>query len=165
MPPFNQAIRIAKEAEENVQRLFAESGFALSKVPRLDRSFYDLYNDDLSVEVKFDMMSNVTTNLAFEYENSKQGKASGVNITKATFWVHIISEGERLYLIINTNKLKDLLVSLSEEGKIKYVKGGDDNAKLALVKKVDIMPYFVILNHLDITERQIWIANNINCPH
>ncbi len=162
MPSFNKAVKIADGIENSVKELFSECGFNLSKVPHSERSFYDLYCDEFSIEVKYDMMASFTGNVAFEYYNTKQKKASGINITKATFWLHVVRENKALqFHIINTDVLKGLLAELSNDNMARKVAGGDDNSEMLLVKKEYILKDFTNLELLTEMDRHQWIMKNL----
>lgn len=84
-------------------------------------------------EVKNDVMSLRTDNLALEFFNSKSNKESGITITKADFWVYTfghemegiwVGKVERIRDYIQTRKPKKIMYSV-----------GDGNADIMLFDK------------------------------
>lgn len=85
---------------------------------------------NVTFEVKNDVMSARTGNLAIEYWNSKKNEPSGLYRTRADFWVH---------------RFDDALWVCSVSGLLNFTKnvkpgriingGGDDNADLMLYRK------------------------------
>lgn len=96
-------------------------------------------------EVKTDYYCSKSGNIAIEFYNPKSKKPSGINITQADFWVHIIyQDNNPLIYICKIQDLKDF-VSITIPHKT-IGSGGDDNASLYLYKKESILPIFVLLN-------------------
>ena len=78
-------------------------------------------------------------NIAIELMN--QGGLSGLNITEAEWWAHILSfKGNiKSVILIPVPKLKKLVKKLVTEGKAKLTMGGDNNeSQLALVPLKEI---------------------------
>lgn len=100
---------------------------------------HDLIIDDTyHAEVKYDLMSRKTGNLAIEYHNSKKDTPSGINATTADFWFHIVftKAGEQKVLYAFIPYLREWIV---ENKPLKNIKGGgDDNADLYIYKLEDI---------------------------
>lgn len=105
-----------------------------------------------TVEVKSDYMAERTGNLAIEYYNSKQGKPSGITVTKADLWVHCIKDGDNL--TVWATSVDTLKAFIDAEEPIKKVEfGGDNNASLLLYNEHHILEIFERLDNLQ--EKQI----------
>lgn len=106
----------------------------------------------LFIEVKRDLKSCVTQNIAIEYHNPLKDKPSGINSTNADFWIYIIPNKEIQEIwLASTSEIKDFLDNNSPFKTIEV--GGDKNASLFLYKKKDILgPLFIILNNKDKSE-------------
>lgn len=88
--------------------------------------------DNLLIEVKQDLKSDHTGNLAIEYQF--RGQNSGLASTKALVW--IMADKEKFYAF-SVEKLKSFLRANWEY--LKKVEGGDDmDSKMVLVKKKDL---------------------------
>ena len=86
-------------------------------------SSYDIISQSkqLSFEIKFESRARDTFNLCFEY--SYRGKASGLSITDAQMWVHVVPmDNERFCCYeFSVNNLKEVLKNFPE------YRAGDDN--------------------------------------
>lgn len=90
-----------------------------------------------TIEVKSDTQASYTGNLAIEYECS--GKPSGINATKADFWIYFIcyKDYDECYKI-PTEELREIAT------KCKKVSGGDGNrSRMYLVKKSLVKNYLI----------------------
>jgi hypothetical protein len=104
------------------------------------RSLFDIYVDKppLTFEVKFDFMSSVTGNLAIERFNPIKGKASGIDISQADYWVIIVYENK--VPIIHMCRREDLLTYMEYNSPFKIVTGGDNqNSNMWLYKKTILL--------------------------
>ena len=84
-----------------------------------------------------------TGNIAIELMN--QGTLSGLTVTEAEWWAHILSYKNKIesVILIPVPKLKRLVKKLVAKGKAKIVMGGDNNcSELALVQIKDIHGVF-----------------------
>ena len=128
-----------------------ERCFAATKNKNMDtRQYYDviayeegfdahgnyLETDPFTLEVKYDLYSDKSGNIAIEFWNSRQGKPSGINITSAKFWVQVtpakgvwITTVEKLKQYIKDNKAHKIILN-----------AGDGNANLYLYKVNKILP-------------------------
>ena len=86
---------------------------------------YDLMTEKDSrrylFEVKNDVLAQKTGNLAFEYRC--RGKPSGLSITEAEWWVHLV--GDRAFFF-KVTVLKDLLPSKFYSDVVQRKRGGGD---------------------------------------
>ena len=82
-------------------------------------------------------------NIAIELMN--QGTLSGLTVTKAEWWAHILSFNNKIesVILIPVDKLKRRVKQLVEDGRAKIVMGGDNKvSELALVQIKDIHGVF-----------------------
>ena len=94
------------------------------------------------LEVKRDSWTGRTGNLAIEYES--RGKPSGISTTEAEYWVFVLSKEyeDKVIIIIETDRLKDVARKYYMNGKIK--KMGDSNTSIAvLIPLVEISNFIV----------------------
>ena len=81
-----------------------------------------------------------TGNIVIELKS--RGKYSGLSVTEAEWWAHILTyKGEIITtLLIPVSKLKVLVKEIVMEGKGKMVMGGDDNqSEIALIPLKELM--------------------------
>jgi len=123
-------VRILKEEYPTIRRL---DGY---------NPDYDLFDDDGNTwEVKSDIGSKDTNNIAIEYEY--KGQKSGIAKTKARYWIQIFKhKGEWVYLICEVSILKRFLIELAgieaveSMGKFRKAIGGDNkDSKCYLIDK------------------------------
>lgn len=99
------------------------------------RADYDLmceYEEKkFTAEVKYDVMSEKTGNVAFEYFNSKSNKPSGIYGTKADLWFHLLPDGSNIVVCVcKVKKIRDFCRDIAP---LKNLKGvGDNNADIML---------------------------------
>ena len=91
-------------------------------------------NKNITFEVKNDVYSLKSGNIAIETFNPKSKKQSGLSITKADFWCHITSQ----VYVTPVFKLKKYLEANKPFRHIAC--GGDKNATLYLYKEAEIIP-------------------------
>lgn len=139
-----------KNGESRVAAIFTNFGFTLEEVDKENRSFYDLKSTEpaFTVEVKNDVYSACSKNVAIEIFNCKSSKASGLTVTKSTLWAHII-EG-KVYLT-TTQKLKDFVAN-NKPVKTVYA-AGDKNADIMLFAVSEILSIFTAEE--DLTKEKI----------
>lgn len=117
------------KGEKIIIEIFTSRGHKCEKSD--GKLYHDLVlNDTDHIEVKYDIMSRKTGNIAIEYWNSKKNTASGLTATQAKYWAHIAftKEGEQLVYIAEVEKLREWVKNTSPKKTIKA--GGDDNADL-----------------------------------
>lgn len=102
--------------------------------------YYDLDIDGkATAEIKYDIYADRSGNIAIEYFNPKSGKNSGLYITTADFWIHVLSNPNRAY-IVRVETLKSFVKSNNPSRIIE--RGGDGNASLMLYALEDILHIF-----------------------
>ena len=83
-------------------------------------------NNKIEVKTERDIWKT-TGNIAIEIRC--RGKKSGISVTEAETWIHLLSYKNKIEsgFILRTKFLKDKIVELHKNKKIKIVMGGDDN--------------------------------------
>lgn len=89
------------------------------------------------LEIKNDAKAALTNNIAIEFYNTKSGQPSGLSITKADIWAHIVQQ--QVYLI----SVPDLKKLCKETIPSKIVEGGDNNALIYLYNKSILQSFFL----------------------
>lgn len=118
------------------------------------RSEYDLLcrigKKEFTIEVKLDLMSSRTGNLAIEYQNEKTGLPSGLLISKADVWAILTRDEENwVVFLCKTADLK----RYTDSHKVRTIIGaGDGNANLWLHPMVDILSIFTRIDNLHIED-------------
>lgn len=133
--------------ERFVIQLFTEAGIEAVKNQDLTQKYDNdllckIGNKKFTCEVKYDWLADKTGNLAIEHHNSKQDKPSGISVTKADLWVHVIRDGENNTAWVTTVANLKKFVETKEPFK-KIVAGGDKNSNMYLYRVDDILPTFV----------------------
>lgn len=144
LPQFN----IGKSGENYVKYLFN-----VAKIQcELNNDYSLRYDYDLivkirklkfTIEVKYDIFSVKSGNIAIEVFNCKSNRESGIYSTLADVWVHLIPEKESANILayaIKTDKLKKFIETANPVKKI--TAGGDNNSNMLLFKKEQILPIF-----------------------
>lgn len=138
---FKRSQNIGNIAEELLKKTLESYDYKITLNRDHEKRYdYDLKIDDTNItfEVKYDLYSSKSGNLAFEFFNSKKGTNSGINLTKATYWVHVINENNiPIIYISETIKLKQF-IELNKPKRIVF-SGGDNNADIKLYSKEDIL--------------------------
>ena len=81
---------------------------------------------------------------SIEYsELEYKGKPSGLNITEATYWIHVLQEENEpfCFVIIPVKKLKIIVKKLIESGEKPRMVGDGNNSKCLIVKKEILLNY------------------------
>ena len=105
---------------------------------------YDFKNLDTekSYEVKADRRAKNTGNLFIEFEF--KGEHSGINATKADYWIHYITETENVkqskrFLKIKTEKLRKMLL----DNYFEVRKGGDNYQALGFLVPISFIKKYI----------------------
>lgn len=90
-------------------------------------------NNKIEVKTERDIWKT-TGNIAIEIRC--RGKKSGISVTEAETWIHLLSYKNKIEsgFILRTKFLKDKIVEMHKNKAIKIVMGGDDNmAQMVLI--------------------------------
>lgn len=139
MSNFLSSKKLGDYAEQEIETFFSFMG-TISKSKTIEYDLLVEYFEPFSIEIKYDIYAAKSGNIAVEYFNTKQNKPSGINASKADFWVYYLSKD---YIYITT--LKNLKDFTNREKPFRLVDGGDNNAAIMLYKKDHILPIFTNL--------------------
>lgn len=122
-------LSIGDKGEQLVKQTLENLGFEceFNKDKKIRQDYDLLIKPDITVEIKNDIYSKRSGNVAIEYFNSKSKKPSGIAATKAQFWCHIISE---IPYICTVDSLKNFIAT--EKPKRTLTNVGDGNADILL---------------------------------
>lgn len=128
---------LGNKGEELVQKIFQGHGFKTEL--NSDRSKFADFDikalfkeQELLLEAKYDLYCARSGNIAIEFFNPKQGKASGIGSTKSDLWAHVITDPLSVWLA----PVSCLRQYTSTTKPHKLVScGGDDNSSMYLYKK------------------------------
>jgi hypothetical protein len=126
---FLSSMDEGNKGEQIVIAILNKNGHKCEKID--GRLYYDLVmNDTDLIEVKYDIMSKKTGNIAIEYWNCKSNTPSGITATSAKYWVHIAfsKDGTMSVYMAEVDILKKWIQNTPPKKTIKA--GGDDNADL-----------------------------------
>lgn len=130
-------LNTGKAGENKVIALLTDHNIN-AKLNDTDNKYYDLSftlrRKKIKVEVKNDKMANVTGNIAIEIHNTRSDTPSGLSLTKAHIWAHILNEE---VWFANTSSLKDYTESVELLKRVE--RGGDNNARLLIYPKESIL--------------------------
>lgn len=126
-------LKLGEIAENQIIDLFITMGYPSCKnIDNNQKSYYDIMSEHptkkFTTEVKHDIYSNKSGNIAIETFNPKTGKNSGLNITRADLWIHITDKP----YITSVKKLKKYVDENKPHRIISC--GGDNNATLYLYR-------------------------------
>ena len=131
-----EQLLIQKLEEFNIQ--------AFKNEDKSKRSYFDIFADigglNTTFEVKYDLMAAKTGNIAIEFFNSKSKKPSGIGITEADYWVHVLKiDNVNTIFICTVAELKEFIKSTKPK---RIVYGGGDNNADILLFEIDRMICF-----------------------
>lgn len=148
--------RAGFEVVKNLGKFNKLSDFDLT-INKFDEDGHFLF--DATLEVKYDIYSAKSGNIAIEYFNSKSNKPSGLTATKADFWVHV-TPNQGIW-IVKVDKLKKYLDKTPPFRKISS--GGDGNADMFLYKSDIIFnDIFIRCDNISSIELYNYIDKEIN---
>lgn len=144
MSKFLKSLFEGKTTEEYVANTIINLGIECSIG---DGKLVDMYIHrnplpKIKCEVKHDVMSDRTGNIAIEFFNSKSCKASGINATQCDIWFHVLGNSKEVWFT-SVNKLKEFC-NKTKPFKIIY-SGGDKNSDMMLFKKDVLSDVFLKL--------------------
>jgi hypothetical protein len=138
MNKFLRDLAVGQQGEATVKVLLSKLGIN-SQSAEGKNADYDLRHDAPVLwksEVKFDIASQRTKNVAIEFYNPKQGKATGIAATKADIWFHILPQPFSTWAVA----VPTLRRYIKEEKPYHVIaSGGDDNASFYLYRQDRIL--------------------------
>ncbi len=129
---FLKSLDAGNKAEGMVQALLAEHD--IDSVSGGKNAAFDLQHTQpmsFTSEVKFDIYAARSGNIAIEFYNPKSAKPSGIGITQANLWFHIITKPLSIW-VTSVPKLKKYITDNPPHKTVAC--GGDDNASLYLYR-------------------------------
>lgn len=139
---FKNDLENAQQVENELQQMYINSGYTATTTAHLGQfSGYDIHITSggtlisYTLEVKHDIMSDVTGNIAIELNKKINNKIekSGLSATNADYQVYKI---RNKFYSISTADLKILLRKLKDNNALPIVSGGDGGSvQLALISK------------------------------
>lgn len=142
---IHRSFSIGEAGEKRVISMFTAMGIKAEKnEDKATRADYDLIceydGEKFTAEVKYDVMSEKTGNVAFEIFNSKSNKPSGVFGTKADLWIHILPDDTNMAICIcSVKKIRKYSRDIAPFKILKSV--GDANADILLYKVEDVLEH------------------------
>ena len=147
------SFKLGNKGESFAKKLFKKFGVDCQINEDYDKRYdYDLVckhgKKDFTCEVKYDFMAHKTGNLAIEVNNCRANKPSGINVTKADIWAHIIpDDGKMTMWIVRVSELKKFIKK--NEPLRKVTQAGDGKADLLLYKaKAILEPLFFRVDNI-----------------
>ena len=128
--------------EDRVVELYKACGWGCDKVDPKDkdvRRYYDIETVTaplvFTTEVKYDLYATRSGNIAIETWNPKSNRPSGLSITRADFWCHVLQDSVWL------TPVEELRRFVDETPPLRTIeKGGDGNATILLFQRDVILP-------------------------
>lgn len=135
MATFVRDLRLGNKGQQITIALYDKCGLSSTIVDNKgpNRSLWDIETTGSNIrsfttEVKFDAYEARSGNIAIETFNPRSGKPSGLGITGAFFWSHVLSDNS-----VWLTRVSDLKQFVEVTPPKKTVScGGDDNATLLL---------------------------------
>ena len=144
---FVQSKQVGSAGEIYVKTTFEQAGIHCELIEGRN-SYYDMAcNFDgliFYVEVKNDRKAHYTNNIALELYNTRSGQPSGLSITRADIWAHIVTNS--IYLM-GVPKMKKLL---SQVKPAKIIEGGNNNSLIYLYDKSILHSFFLYNNKYEL---------------
>jgi hypothetical protein len=137
---FKRDLVVAKKSEKNVANILIKTYKDVDDITFSDNGDYDILavidGERFTIEVKEDFMCSFTGNVALEFEC--RGKPSGINTSKADYYIYIIHSkrnGKKIKEYMRY-KIDDLKVMVKDKKYFRIVSGGDpgSNTKNYLFK-------------------------------
>ena len=102
-------------------------------------------NNETEIEVKTERdMWKTTGNIAIEIRCN--GKLSGLSVTEAETWIHLLSYNNKIEggFIFNTGYLKDRIGELHKNKEVKVIMGGDNKLSQMVLVPIEKLKKFAI---------------------
>lgn len=135
-------MKVGRAGERFVLHLFQSNNIDCSMTVGYNSDYDMLCNFDklkFTCEIKFDVKSQETGNLAVEVHNTKIDKPSGLEATKSDIWIFVMKDGSHtVAFAANTQHLKEYIAGNEPKKRIEYA--GDKNARIYLYSVDEILP-------------------------
>lgn len=134
-----KSLRIGDIGESFAIEVFKAAGIEAEKNQDEEhREFFDLVckigRKKFTCEVKHDVMAQKTGNIAVEFYNSKSCKDSGIAVTKADIWIHILQDdSNKTMWAASVKEFRDFIKKNPPHRTVTGV--GDNNACLYLYRE------------------------------
>lgn len=145
------------DGEQQVIKLLKKANLlAIKNKDNTTRLYYDISivfpeGHIITAEIKYDVYSDRSGNIAIEFFNTKQNKDSGINATTAALWFCVTPKHG--IWVASTKVLRDY-IKLNPPFKT-ITNGGDNNANFYLYKEKDLFSSIFVrcdkLNKCDLT--------------
>lgn len=159
MGNFVKDARIGKIAENIVLSLMNDAGFP-SRFGHLTDNRWDIISQyglhEITTEVKFDKYEQQSGNIAIEVYNPKSGHPSGLTVTRAFIWAHVLADEYPVWFttVVSLKQYMDR----TPPHKIIDV-GGDKNATLYLYPSHEILvDIFVRVDNIAPSALRKWVT-------
>jgi len=144
---FGQDLKTAQATEKTIAEYLKAYWFAKNVVMNNTSAFdiqAEIGGKSWKMEVKEDIMSGQTGNVAVEYFS--RGKPSGIDVTESDLFIYVLTiDGSKKYFAVNTKALRRII----SEGKyFKNVTGGDPGSetKMYLFKMDEFVRHGKFIN-------------------
>lgn len=141
---FKRDAAIGQVAEKLISLILDECGFKTTPVSdKANRKLWDLeveaprdwnFKNLIKIEVKHDVYEARSGNIAIETWNSRKNEPSGINVTQADLWAHVLSDS---IWIARTADLRNYINAITPMKTVGAA--GDGNALIFLYKSTDIL--------------------------
>lgn len=154
MSNFKRDYRLGKFGETIVLNILKKKNLEVElNSDKETRKYYDIVGKidkkKFTIECKLDWMAQRTGNLALEYRNCKKDEPSGIEVTKANLWAHVVLDNDNpTAWITSVKKLKEY-IKAHKPWKV-VERAGDGNASLYLYRDTEIL--YAIFHRIDIVE-------------
>jgi len=133
---FKNDLKKGNKGENEVIKVFKKHGIELVKnTDAKHLKDFDLIGKigtkKITIEVKYDYMSEKTGNIALEFYNSSKDEASGIDCTKSKVWAHIIMDMGFPTIWVTSTKTLKAYIKKNKPFRI-VENAGDGNANLYL---------------------------------
>ena len=160
------SFKLGQQGEKCVQKLLKKFDIECQINEDYKKRYdYDLVSDyknkKVTYEVKYDYMAEKTGNLAIEINNCKADKPSGINVTKANIWAHVVRDKKNMTVwMAKVSELKKFIKKTTPFREV--TQAGDGNADLLLYKTDAILgPLFVRVDNISKSKFLKYLVNMI----
>lgn len=147
------SFKLGNQGEDLLISFFNKLGLECTKASERSHDLILKYTSDILVEVKNDVYSRRSGNIALEFYNTKQCKPSGIAASQSHLWCHIHYNNQNTYISFCPTKL--LKEWFEREVAKKIIScGGDDNSSMKLYSQDLLSQHFFTIKTTDIVSLQ-----------